>query len=163
MIPITFVEADLSDTTRASHYLALMDHFVLDPQGGGQPIPEEARKRLVPALRARSDATILLAYEDDVPVGLATCFEGFSTFAAEPLWNLHDMVVVASHRGRGIGRQILEELERRARQRGYCKITLEVLSTNARAQAVYRRVGFEGYSLDPGQGSALFWQKSLRD
>lgn len=163
MIPITIVEADLSDPIQAGHYLALMDHFVIDPEGGGQPIPEEARRRLVPALCARSDATVLLAYEGDLPVGLATCFEGFSTFAARPLWNLHDMVVVGSHRGRGIGRRILEELEWRARQRGYCKITLEVLSGNARAQAVYRGMGFEGYSLDPAQGSALFWQKRLRD
>lgn len=163
MMPIEIVEADLSDPTHAAHYLALMDHFALDPQAGGSPIPASARERLVPALRERSDVTILLAYAGSEPVGLATCIESFSTFAARALWNLHDMVVVATHRGRGIGAKLLDELERRARQRGYCKITLEVLSGNLRAQAVYRRAGYAGYTLDPTHGAGLFWQKSLED
>ncbi len=163
MSPIEIVEADLADPTHADHYLGLMDHYALDPLGGGAPLPASARQRLVPSLRERSDVTILLAYEGREPVALATCIEGFSTFAARPLWNLHDMVVIASHRGRGIGARLLADLERRARQRGYCKITLEVLSGNQRAQAAYRRAGFAGYTLDPQHGAALFWQKGLAD
>ena len=163
MDPIEIVEAELSDPAYAADYLALMDHFALDPNGGGSPIPARARERLVAALRERTDVTILLAYEGREPVGLATLIEGFSTFAARPLWNLHDMVVVETHRGRGIGSRLLEETEWRARERGYCKITLEVLAGNQTAQGVYRRAGFGGYTLDPVQGAALFWQKNLGD
>ena len=37
----------------------------------------------------------------DKPVGLATTFEGFSTFAAKPLINIHDIAVLPDYRGRG--------------------------------------------------------------
>lgn len=50
-----------------------------------------------------------------------------------------------------------------AQQRGYCKMTLEVLQANQSAQALYRKVGFAGYTLDPSQGQALFWQKLLQN
>ena len=48
-----------------------------------------------------------------------------------------------------------------ARQRGACKLTLEVLSGNRSAIASYRRVGFVPYQLDPAMGDATFFQKSL--
>jgi ribosomal protein S18 acetylase RimI-like enzyme len=161
MAEIDVVEADLARFGHARDFLALMDHFTRDPMGGGRPLPEDVRHRLVPALLERTDVTVLLGYEDDRAVALATCIEGFSTYAARPLWNLHDMVVVASHRGRGIGLRMLAEVERRARDRGYCKITLEVLGKNERAQAVYRRAGFVGYTVDGDGSGALFWEKPL--
>ena len=96
------------------------------------------------------------------PVGLVNCFEGFSTFACQPLVNVHDVVVLASHRGRRVGECLLAEVERIARTRGACKLTLEVLSGNASALRLYSRAGFAGYQLDPELGSAQFLQKWLR-
>ena len=52
-------------------------------------------------------------------------------------------------------------VEATASSLGACKVTLEVLEGNARAQAVYQRLGFDAYSLDPENGSALFWEKKL--
>jgi GNAT superfamily N-acetyltransferase len=158
---IEVVEADLARPDRARDFLDMMDQFALDPMAGGRPLDAGVRARLVPALLDRSDVTVLLAYEGGRVIGLATCIESFSTYAARPLWNLHDMAVRASHRGRGVAARLLAEIERRALERGYCKITLEVLSGNARAQAVYARAGFSGYALDPEKGSALFWEKQL--
>ena len=51
--------------------------------------------------------------------------------------------------------------ERVARDRGYCKMTLEVLSGNLPAQHLYRSEGFVAYVLDEELGQALFWQKKL--
>ena len=48
-----------------------------------------------------------------------------------------------------------------ARARGAVKLTLEVLSGNRAAQALYASRGFAGYTLDPAAGHALFWQKAL--
>jgi hypothetical protein len=45
--------------------------------------------------------------------------------------------------------------------RGACKLTLEVLSGNAGAMALYARCGFEAYVLDPAMGQARFMQKPL--
>jgi len=115
----------------------------------------------VPELRKRPGVHVVLAFAGEEPAGLAICMEGFSTFACEPLLNLHDIVVAPAHRGRGVSKQLLAEVERIARERGCCKVTLEVLEGNTLAQSAYRRAGFEGYQLDPRMGRALFWQKKL--
>jgi GNAT superfamily N-acetyltransferase len=93
---------------------------------------------------------------------MATLIEGFSTFAAAPLLNIHDMVVAPSHRRRGISHALLSGAEDEARRRGCCKLTLEVLSENHAAKQSYRAFGFDDYTLEPGAGHALFWQKALR-
>ena len=46
-------------------------------------------------------------------------------------------------------------------ERGACKLTLEVLDGNAPARALYRRLGFAAYQLDPAMGHAQFLQKWL--
>ena len=48
-----------------------------------------------------------------------------------------------------------------ARERGCCKLTLEVLSGNTRALRSYDRFGFAPYVLDPREGQALLMQKWL--
>ena len=47
-------------------------------------------------------------------VGLIDCFAGFSTFAAKPLLNVHDIVVHASRRGQGIAQALLAWAGQRA-------------------------------------------------
>ncbi len=75
--------------------------------------------------------------------------------------NVHDVVVLASHRGRRVGEQMLALVEQIACERGACKLTLEVLQGNASAIRLYGRVGFTGYQLDPAMGQAQFLQKWL--
>jgi ribosomal protein S18 acetylase RimI-like enzyme len=105
----------------------------------------------------------VIAYVDGAPAGLVNCFEGFSTFQGRPLVNIHDVVVLAEFRGRGIARRMLDRVEEIARARGCCKLTLEVLSNNQAAKSAYRKFGFSDYRLDPEAGTALFWQKKLAD
>lgn len=96
-----------------------------------------------------------------VPVGLAICFEGFSTFECRPLLNIHDLVVVPTARRKGVCSSLLFFLEAHARSLGCCKLTLEVLEGNHPARAAYSAMGFGSYQLDPEAGVALFWQKKL--
>ena len=103
----------------------------------------------------------MLAFDSEVPVGLVNCIEGFSTFACRPLVNVHDVAVLASHRGRRIGELMLALVEVLARERGACKLTLEVLSGNRSAMTLYQRCGFAPYQLDPALGDARFLQKKL--
>ena len=58
---------------------------------------------------------------------------------------------------------MLALVEQLARQRGACKLTLEVLSGNATAMRLYARSGFAQYALDPAAGQACFMQKWLDD
>ena len=112
-------------------------------------------------LAARPQAYSVLAFDGTQPVGLVNCIEGFSTFACKPLVNVHDVAVLASHRGRGIAEQMLALAESIAKERGAVKMTLEVLSGNHGAVRLYERIGFAGYQLDPAMGTAQFLQRWL--
>jgi ribosomal protein S18 acetylase RimI-like enzyme len=75
--------------------------------------------------------------------------------------NIHDLAVKAEFRGQQIATALMKELEAIAKEKGCCKLTLEVLSNNKKAQQTYLRFGFVGYQLTPEAGHALFWQKKL--
>ena len=122
---------------------------------------EFAKANLVQALAARPQAFSVLAFHGDKPIGLVNCIEGFSTFACRPLVNVHDVVVIGGYRGQRIAEQMLSVAEAMARERGACKLTLEVLSGNASAIRVYERFGFASYQLGSTTGQAHFLQKRL--
>jgi GNAT superfamily N-acetyltransferase len=153
--------ADYASPRDAADLIALLDEYARDPMGGGAPLAPEARDRIVPGLAATPGAFSLIARLDGRAAGLANCFTGYSTFAAAPLVNLHDIAVHSAHRGRGVGKALMLAVEAEARRRGACKVTLEVLSGNARAKALYLALGYGDYHLDPAAGHALFWQKKL--
>jgi len=161
------IEADLHDLTQQAAVLDLLNAYAMDTMGGQTPLANEVKTRLIPALTVRTDRVVLLArWSERVGdslsyVGLMNAFEGFSTFAAQPLLNIHDLYVTPEARGLGVGQMLLSHAEEIARTRGYCKLTLEVLSGNTTAQQLYLKQGFRGYSLDEAIGQALFWQKAL--
>ncbi|MBT9567389.1 MAG: GNAT family N-acetyltransferase [Thiobacillus sp.] len=145
----------------AAAVVSLMDIYARDPAGGGQPLSDFAHANLVTQLAARPFVFSVLAWDGDGPVGLINAIEGFSTFACRPLVNVHDVIVVPDYRGRGVAAQMFGHVEVLARQRGACKLTLEVLQGNASARALYQRLGFTDYQLDPAMGCAQFLHRSL--
>jgi GNAT superfamily N-acetyltransferase len=160
-IPATIIEADLARREHQDAVLAMTDAYSRDAFGDGKPLDPAARERLIPGLRAHPTTLVFLAFSGDMPIGAATCFVGFSTFAARPLVNIHDLVVVPDFRGKGVGRGLLEAVERKARELGCCKLTLEVLDKNPRALGAYESFGFAQYALQEGAGQAIFMTKSL--
>jgi ribosomal protein S18 acetylase RimI-like enzyme len=156
------VLADYANPAHAAALVVLLDAYASDPAGGGEMLSDFAKQNLVRELAARPQAYSVLAFDGSQPVGLVNCIEGFSTFACKPLVNVHDVAVLASHRGRGIAEQMLALVESLARQRGAVKMTLEVLSGNHGAVRLYERIGYAGYQLDPAMGTARFMQKWLR-
>lgn len=166
---------DFGDPSEASAFIALLDHYARDPMGGGEPLGEEARAHLVSRLAAHPQFVGAIAWRGSAsgdntddggaansrPVGLINCFLGFSTFAARPLLNVHDIVVRSDRRRQGIGRALLRWAEEQAIARGCCKLTLEVLSGNRAAAAAYADAGYCPYQLDPAAGHALLLQKWL--
>ena len=160
--------ADYANPLHASALVELLDAYARDPMGGAQPLSAFARAHLVAALAARPQAFSVLAFhagdtaDSEVPVGLVNCIEGFSTFACQPLVNLHDVAVLPAYRGQRVAEKMLALVEEIARERGACKLTLEVLQGNVGAIRLYQRVGFADYQLDPAMGHAQFLQKWLR-
>jgi len=160
-VSLRVLAVDQKNEANSTAWLDLLDHYARDPMGGGAGLSEYARANLVCELKDLPTFHGALAYAGDEAVGLINCFAGFSTFAAKPLLNIHDIVVHAGARGQGIARALLGWAEQRARELGCCKLTLEVLSNNTRALAAYERAGFAPYVLDPAAGHALFLQKYL--
>ena len=152
---------DYLNALDAKALVFLLDAYAQDPMGGGEALKSEASSRLCADMSRIAGAASFIAWLDGQPIGLINCFEGYSTVKAKPLLNVHDIAVLAGHRGQGVGQALLQAAEAHALARGCCKLTLEVLSGNAPAMASYKRFGFEQYELDPAAGQAQFMQKWL--
>ena len=158
---IEIIRADLTNPKHAEALVNLMREYALDPMGGGKELPEKVLTNLAAELHKRQGAHVILAFKDKQAIGLVNCIEGFSTFACQPLLNIHDAIVTKAYRGQGILQKLFAEAEQIAKENGCCKLTLEVLEGNLSAQKAYLKFGFSGYELDPKMGKALFWEKGL--
>jgi len=158
---IEIVDADLANFEHADGIIEVLNAYAQEDAGGGEPLRADTREKLIPALQQQSNALVVVALTSGRPVGVAVCFQGFSTFAARPLINIHDLAVLPNFRGLGIGQALLEAVENRARSLGCCKLTLEVLEANEGARRLYDRFGFGDYSPGPGKSVTYFVQKRL--
>lgn len=163
--PAHVVRADYANPVHAAALVSLLDAYARDPMGGGEPLSQFAKTHLVSALAARPQAFSVLAFDgsaEGAAIGLVNCIEGFSTFACQPLVNVHDVAVLPAYRGQRVAETMLGLVAQIALERGACKLTLEVLQGNAGAIRLYERLGFHHYQLDPGMGTAQFFQRWLR-
>jgi GNAT superfamily N-acetyltransferase len=161
MPAIDIVEANLDNSDHQQAIVDLIHAYALDPMGNGRPLAPETRHALIPGLKQLPTTTVFLAYQQGCAIGIAVCFRGFSTFAARPLINIHDLAVLPEHRGRGVGRRLLEAVEQKARAMDCCKITLEVAENNHLARQIYGAAGFAQTVYAPDTGGALFMAKTL--
>ncbi len=158
---ITVSTVDYQDPQQAQAMLSLLNDYAQDPMGGASPLNEYVLHNLATTLSQLPHAFSVICYIEGHPAGLANCFEGFSTFKCKPLINIHDLTVSRQYRGKGVSQQLLQKIEAIARQKGCCKVTLEVLEGNNVAKNAYAKFGFTGYELDPKMGAAMFWEKPL--
>lgn len=158
---LEIVEADLKRPDHQRMVVDLIDAYAMDPMGNGGPLPPRVKRDLIPGLHGHPTTLIWLALRSGEAAGIAVCFVGFSTFAARPLINIHDLAVRPRWRGGGIGRRLLEAVEEKARGMGCCKVTLEVLANNHRAMRIYAAAGFAQAVYGGEGGAALFYAKHL--
>lgn len=102
---------------------------------------------------AEDDGVILIAEEDGKALGYATILtnmieDGAGDEVAYAYAYVGDLVVAEAARRRGIGRQLLEECERRARVAGRDELRITVLALNEAAREAYRSFGFSDLLVD---------------
>jgi GNAT superfamily N-acetyltransferase len=112
----------------------LVDELYLEQIGryGFADAPNEDPTEFAPPL-----GVFLVAYADDIPCacgGMRTYQPGIA--------EIKKMYVTPAHRGRGLGRRILDDLEQAARAAGARRIVLETGSRNTEALGLYVRAGY---------------------
>ncbi|MDO6804942.1 GNAT family N-acetyltransferase, partial [Wenyingzhuangia sp. 1_MG-2023] len=108
---IAITAVDYSNTRHATDLVELLNAYATDPMGGAEPLSDTCRQTLVARLAELPHAHSWIAYVDDQPAGLLNAFEGFSTFKAQPLLNVHDLAVNADFRGLGLSQKLLAAAE----------------------------------------------------
>ncbi|MDO9355784.1 MAG: GNAT family N-acetyltransferase [Solirubrobacteraceae bacterium] len=158
MPEITVIRADLADPSHADGIVACLDAYAQDPMGSGAPLASDVKAALVPGLRDTPAARVWLAQDDGEGefIGVIVAFVGYSTFAAKPRWNVHDISVVPAARSRGVGRAMLSRVIEDATAAGAVAVSLEVRHDNDAARHLYASLGF-------GDGFApmAFWERKL--
>jgi GNAT superfamily N-acetyltransferase len=106
--------------------------------------PDEALLALSRALIAdpeREGVQLIARRPDGAPVGFATVFWTWSTTRAARIGVMNDLYVAAEGRGSGVADTLIAACADRCRERGAVSLAWQTAPDNARAQAVYERVG----------------------
>ena len=152
----TFEFCDFENPYHLTALVSLTNEYMTDPMGDAAPLTKLQQLRLVDGLANHSSSLVLFVLVDSQIVGLSTCFVLFSTFNVKSYLYIHDFFVKPEFRGKGLANSMMQELISISKDRGYCKITLEVRDDNSIAQGLYRSLGFEECT-----PNMLFWTKKL--
>ena len=108
------------------------------------------RRKVYAELLAKPDTVLLLAVEDEALVGYGLAH----VMATEETWipdtwvtgprigEIESLAVLPEHRGRGLGTELLDRLERELRAQGVHDIVIGVLPANDGAVRMYERRGY---------------------
>ncbi len=150
------VQVSLNIKTHASELIKLIGAYMVDEMGAGKPMRQGMDRKILEGLKNNKAYLGFFVKVESSYVALANCNLLFSTFAAKPLVNIHDFIVLPEYRGRGIAQFLLKGIERYAIENGYCRINLEVREDNVKAQKLYKKMGFGDCS-----PNMVFWEKNL--
>ncbi len=115
---------DLATYERAPNEVTATETQLIDVLFGKKPVAE-----------------VLLAFEDEMPIGFAVFFHNFSTWLGRPGLYLEDLFVKPEVRGKGYGRALLIHLAKIARDRGCGRMEWAVLDWNESAIQFYKKIG----------------------
>jgi ribosomal protein S18 acetylase RimI-like enzyme len=98
-----------------------------------------------------SPADVLVAHEGEHVIGYAKLVPDPRPASSGHVQQVNGLAVDPAHQGRGAGRMLLEAARQEAISRGARRITLRVLGTNTRAQALYHACGYQTEGVLKGQ------------
>lgn len=119
----------------------------LYPFRKGAEYGEDAVKELMEELEVEG-SDIFVAELDGVAVGFINCRVEQNNCDQADTYYVEDLAVSSEHRSLGIGRKLLEYAEAFAKEKGFKKFGIGVLSANSRVLEYYKRYGFEIYGIE---------------
>ncbi len=153
---LNFEFCDFQNQIHREAFISLLNHYMEDPMGDYPPHQGEKQLQITDALEQHPTAEVLFAKEGNHFIGLTTVFTNLSTFYIKPYFYIHDVVVLNTYRGKGVGQALLDHLIQVAKDRDYCKLTLEVREDNPGAQKAYQNLGFK--ECEPRMH---FWERKI--
>lgn len=102
-----------------------------------------ARRTLIALVRAPARGWVWVLERGSKPVGYVVVTFGYSLEYCGPTAMVDELYLAPEHRRRGLGSKALALVERAAAASGARTVHLEVERSNAGADALYRRRGFE--------------------
>jgi ribosomal protein S18 acetylase RimI-like enzyme len=153
---ITVRECDYASPEDRNAIGLLINAYIADEMGGGEPLAPPQQSHLAEALRQHPKSIVLLAYAGEIRCGMLIAFENFSTFTVSPMINIHDVIVLKEYRGKHAGRSLLKAITDIAKERRCSRITLEVRKDNPVALHLYQSMGFE-----VPLPEMYYWRKNL--
>ena len=125
-----------------------LDDFLNELVGG-----EENRAEYIQYNRLEDIHDVVIAYDDDVPIGSAS-FKKYDDENAE----VKRVFVKKEYRGQGISYELMKRLEERARKKGFKYFILESGDPLVAAMALYRKIG---YKVIPNYGQYANMEESV--
>jgi ribosomal protein S18 acetylase RimI-like enzyme len=126
--------------------LLVKTHYDFDPKRFMAPTrhTESGYASFLGSQLGRDDVVVLVAAEDGMVIGYTYAgVEGRDWMSLRgPAGVLYDIVVDPTHRGRGVGRALLEATVAALRSRGSPQVVLSTADRNAAAQRLFESAGF---------------------
>ena len=91
----------------------------------------------------KQDSVIFLAWLDAQACGFVQLYPCFASLSLAPSWVLNDLYVDPSARGRGVGDALMAAARQLGVDTGAAEIFLQTARSNATAQRLYQRLGYQ--------------------
>ena len=126
--------------------LLVSAHHDFDPQRFMAPMPQTPRRyaSFIGSQLEEPSVVVLVADDDGAVIGYTYAgVEGHDYMALRgPAGVLYDIVVDPEHRGRGVGRMLLDATSAFLQSRGAPRVVLSTAARNEGAQRLFERAGF---------------------
>lgn len=110
----------------------------------------------------RGDSLVWAVLDDGRAVAFTQVYPSHSSLRLHTTWQLNDLFVAPGVRGGGAGAALVRRVLAEATDAGAHEVRLETQRTNARARALYERLGF-GLAADTAQdGEFLTYTRAPR-
>jgi len=123
--------------------LELRDHF----RDGHKPIDSGVVRDTYRRFLDHKDQYIFVAEVEGKVAGLLNMFIVDSLYENKPSAYIDLLIVTSGHRGRGLGRMLMDEALARAVERDCCEIGVDTTNDNEGAIRFYRDCGFNQSSV----------------
>jgi len=132
----------------------LLDAYLNDLVGG-----EENRTLYLPYNTLEDIHDVVMVYEDNKPIGCASF-----KFYEEGIAEVKRVFIKKEYRGKGVSKDLMSLLEKRAKQRGFHKLVLESGAPLVEAMGLYYKMGYaimENYGQYKDMEESICMQKIL--